>query len=345
MDHIERFHATIERNQVDRPCTWLGLPDPLAHEKLFRYFNVSNLHEMIIALDDDIIPVEMPYHSPTADAIYMAFDFAKKGRIDREHRTLNAPGFFEDFTDPARVDDFDWPDPAEYIDPEECRKVVENVPQDRAILGVIWSAHFQDLCAAFGMENAFIQMYQAPEVVLAVAKRITDFYLKANEIFFEATKGKLHAVLVGNDYAGQNGLLLSPELIRKFALPDARKIVQQAKSYGVKVIYHCCGSARDIIPDLIDIGIDALHPIQALAAGMEPEDLKANFGDRLSFVGGVDAQNLMVNGAPEQVRQKVRRLKEIFPTGLIISPSHEAILTDTPPENVKAIFEAAHNGA
>lgn len=345
MDSIERFYATIERRAVDRPCTWLGLPDPLAYDNLFEYFNVSSMQELIVALDDDIVPVEMPYHSPVADAIYMAFDFAKKGRIDRDHRTLNAPGFFEDMTDPARVDDFDWPDPAAYIDPALCRKAVENAPQGRAILGVIWSAHFQDLCAAFGMENAFIQMHQAPEMVSAVGKKITDFYLKANAIFLEATKGKLHAVLIGNDYAGQNGLLLSPEQLRTFALPDARKLVQQAKSYGVKVIYHCCGSARDIIPDLIDIGIDALHPIQALAAGMQPDELKASFGDRLSFVGGVDAQNLMVNGTPEQVRQKVLQLKEIFPTGLIISPSHEAILYDTPPENVNAIFEAVHSGA
>ena len=118
-------------------------------------------------------------------------------------------------------------------------------------------------------------------------------------------------------------------------------LIEQAKSYGVKVIHHACGSVRDIISDLIDIGIDVLHPVQVSAAGMEPQGLKDDFGDKLSFCGGVDAQNLMLNGTPQQVKEKVFELKKIFPTGLIISPSNEAILPDTPPENVEAMFNAA----
>ncbi len=342
MDHIERFYATIERQAVDRPCTWLGIPDPAAHQGLFRHFGAKDIHGLIEKLDDDIVPVELPYHSPTSDAIYAAFDFAKKGKIKREHRTLNAPGFFEDVTDSSRVDDFDWPDPTEYIDPDECRRVVESAPAGRAVLGVIWSAHFQDACAAFGMENAFMQMVQAPEMFRAVIDKIADFYLAANEIFYEATRGKLHAVLIGNDFGCQTGLMLAPEMIRRFAFPGTRRLVEQARSYGVKVIHHSCGSIRDIIEDLIEIGVDAVHPIQALAAGMEPRGLKRDFGDRMSFCGGVDAQNLMVNGTPDQVHAAVRELKKIFPTGLIVSPSHEAILPDTPPANVQAMFDAAH---
>ena len=88
------------------------------------------------------------------------------------------------------------------------------------------------------------------------------------------------------------------------------------------------------------MGVDAIHPIQALAAKMEPERLKADFGEKVSFCGGVDAQHLMVNGTPEEVTAKVHELKEIFPTGLILSPSHEAILVDTKPENVEALFNA-----
>ncbi len=339
MDHVERFYATIERQAVDRPCTWLGIPDPAAHEGLFAYFGAKDVHGLIEKLDDDIVPVELPYHSPTSDAIYAAFDFAKKGKIKREHRTLNAPGFFEDVTDPGRVDDFDWPDPTRHIDADECRQVVKAAPAGRAVLGVIWSAHFQDACAAFGMENAFMQMIQAPAMFQAVIDKIADFYVAANEIFYEATQGELHAVLIGNDFGCQTGLMLSPDMIRQFALPGTRRLVEQARSCGVKVIHHSCGSIRDIIGDLIDIGVDAVHPIQALAAGMEPRALKRDFGDRISFCGGVDAQDLMVNGTPDQIRTKVKELRDIFPTGLIISPSHEAILPDTPPANVEAMFD------
>ncbi|RPH92566.1 MAG: methyltransferase, partial [Calditrichaeota bacterium] len=127
MDHRERFYATIERRPVDRPASWLGLPDPQAVPGLLRHFNVSSLDGIREAIEDDLYPVELPYHSPTADAIYMAFDFAGKGHIDPAHRTLNSPGVFQDVTDPARVDDFDWPDPARYISREECRDVVNRV--------------------------------------------------------------------------------------------------------------------------------------------------------------------------------------------------------------------------
>ena len=296
---------------------------------------------MIAKLDDDIVPVEMPYHSDSADAIYAALDFAKRGKVDNEHRTLNAPGFFEERTDVAAVDEFDWPDPAEFIDPAECRAAVENVGDERVVLGVLWSAHFQDVCAAFGLETAFMRFYDAPELVQAISARIVDFYLKANQIFFEATKGKLDAVLIGNDYGSQQGLMLSPKHVRQFAFDGAKQLIDQAKRYDVKVIYHSCGGIRDVIPDLIDLGVDAIHPIQALAAGMDAAGLAADFGDQVSFCGGVDHQNLLVNGTPDEVKAKVRALRALFPTGLIISPSHEAILPDIAPANIAAMFEAA----
>jgi uroporphyrinogen decarboxylase len=341
MDHKERFHATIERRPVDHPATWLGIPVAGALPGLYRHFGVRSVPELIARLDDDVAPVELPYHSPTSNAIYMAFDFAKKGALSESERTLTAPGFFEDYHDPADVALFPWPDPEQYIDPDECRRVVESAPQDRAVLGVLWSAHFQDACSAFGMEAALMKMYDCPDLVHAVTDRIVDFYLRANAIFYEATRGKLDAVLIGNDFGAQCALILAPRMIRQFALPGTRKLVDQAHAYGLKVIHHSCGAIRDIVPDLIDIGVDAIHPIQALAAGMEPRALHADFGDRMSFCGGVDHQNLLVRGTADEVRTRVRELRAIFPTGLIISPSHEAILPDIAPANVEAMFQAA----
>lgn len=185
-----------------------------------------------------------------------------------------------------------------------------------------------------------MNMIAAPELYEAVNEKVLEFYLKANRIFYEATKGKLHAVLIGNDMGSQRGLMISPELVRRFVIPGCRRLTEQAHSYGLKVIYHSCGAISDIIPDLIDAGVDIIHPIQALAAGMEPEGLKEKFGDRVSFCGGVDTQELLVHGTPEDVRKKVEELKRLFPTGLILSPSHEAILPDVPPENIGALFDA-----
>lgn len=341
MNHVERFYATIERRPVDRPASWLGIPDAGALPHLYKYFGVADMKGLKACIGDDIYPIEMPYHSPTSNAIYAAFDFAKrKSDGSNEERTLTAPGFFEDYTEASAVDLFDWPEPERYIDPEECRRVVEGVPEGYAVLGVVWSAHFQDACAAFGMEDAMMKMFLAPELFKAVIDKITDFYLRANEIFYKATQGKLHAVLICNDFGSQQGLMVGPEQLREFVFDGTRKLIEQAKQYGLKVIHHSCGSIHDIIPDLIEMGVDAIHPIQALAAKMEPERLKADFGEKVSFCGGVDAQHLMVNGTPEEVTAKVHELKEIFPTGLILSPSHEAILVDTKPENVEALFNA-----
>ena len=337
MTHKERFHATIERRPVDRPACWLGLPMPEAHAGLFEHFGVESVDALKAKLDDDVYPVELPYHSPVSDAIYMAFPFAKTETA----RTLTAPGFFEDYSDPARVDEFDWPDPSQYIDPDECRQVVDAAPQDYAIMGVVWSAHFQDACAAFGMETALVKMVTEPEMFRVVIDRITEFYLQANDIFLTATQGKLDAILIGNDFGSQTGLMLSPNLIREHVWPGARKLIDQAKSHGVKVLYHACGSICDIIPDLIELGVDAIHPIQALAKDMQAPKLKAEFGDVASFCGGVDAQELLVNGTPQQVRDQICELRDLFPTGLVISPSHEAILPDISPANVEALFAAA----
>jgi len=340
MTHIERLFSTIERKPVDRPACWLGLPVPETEKKLMDYFKVNSLFEVKKIIGDDFFTVELPYHSLNSDNIVQALNFTKADNRTLDERTLTAPGFFEDYSEPERIIEFPWPNPEEHIDPIECRKLVELAPSDYAVLGILWSCHFQDACSAFGMETALMKMILDPQMFNAVIDRITDFYLKTNEIFYQATKGKLHAVLIGNDLGSQTGLMLSPQLIREFVLPGTKKLVEQAKSYGLKVIYHSCGAIFDIIPDLINAGVDVIHPIQALAKGMEPRRLKDSFGGEVSFCGGVDTQELLTHGTPQQIKDKVKELKVIFPTGLIISPSHEAILPDVNPENVKALFEA-----
>jgi uroporphyrinogen decarboxylase len=159
-------------------------------------------------------------------------------------------------------------------------------------------------------------------------------------MFYEATKGMLDAVLIGNDFGSQTGLMLDPDSIREYVFPGTKKLIAQAKSYGLTVMHHSCGSIFPIIQDLADLGADIIHPIQALANEMDAPNLKSHFGGKVAFCGGVDAQNLLVNGSPEGITKKVAELKALFPTGLIISPSHEAILPDIHPANIAALFES-----
>lgn len=341
MLHKDRFFATINYEQPDRPASWLGLPVPSAEQGLLNYFKANSVNDIKEIIDDDIYPIEVPYNYPPSYHIACAFDFAKKKHLDRpDDRTLTAPGFFEDFSDPDDVKKFNWPDPAEYLDREESERRAKSAPDDYAKMGILWSAHFQDACSAFGMEHALMVMLTNPLMFKAVINRITEFYLKANEIFYESTKGNLDAVLIGNDFGCQTGLMLSPDLIKELVFPDTKRIIDQAKSYGLKVVHHSCGSIFPIISDLIELGVDIIHPIQALAKNMDAANLKRHFYNKVAFCGGVDAQYLLVKGTPAEIRNKVHELKELFPTGLIISPSHEAILPDIPASNVEALFNA-----
>ncbi len=341
MDKKTRFFATLARQPVDRPAWWLGEPTAPAVPGLLAYFGVPDENSLKMRLDDDIYNINVPYASPAGNHIATAFNFAKNAAESYMERTLTDPGYFEDCEDPGEVDAFPWPDPALYLDRDESRRRVETAPQDRALLGMMWSCHFQDACAAFGMESALVAMLANPDVFQAIIDKITGFYLKANEIFYEATRGKLDAVLIGNDFGCQTNLLVSPDLLRQYVFPGSKKLIDQAHSYGLKVIHHSCGSVHDVIQDLADLGADAIHPIQALAAGMDAATLKKDFGGSVSFCGGVDAQHLLVNGSPGEVAAKVEELRSLFPTGLIISPSHEAILPDIPPANIEALADAA----
>lgn len=120
-----------------------------------------------------------------------------------------------------------------------------------------------------------------------------------------------------------------------------RELVELAKSYGYQVVLHSCGSIYKAIPYLIEAGVDALHPLQAKAAGMDAETLARGFKGKIAFMGGVDAQELLVRGRPEEVKEEVRRIKGLLGPFLVVSPSREAILPNVPPENIEAMAEAA----
>lgn len=338
----ERFYAAADRQPVDRPPVWMSAPVGPELDHICRYYGVKDWHELQVKVGDDVYAFNIPYDSGYATSIAAAFDWYMNGsNVDPEHRTLTADGCFKDAEEIEDLDFFDWPDPEKYIDLEEVKRRCAAAPKDRAVLAQVWSAHFQDACASFGMETALMNMVANPEIYQAVDDKIVNFYLRANELILEATKGMLDAIIIANDFGTQRGLMISRDMIHKYVMPGSKKLIDQAHSYGVKVIYHSCGAVFDAMPELIEAGADFIHPLQATAAGMDPRRIKAAYGDKVSFCGGVDIQELLPNGTPEQVRAKVRELREIFPTGLIISPSQGVILDDVPPENIAAMLDEA----
>ncbi len=177
----------------------------------------------------------------------------------------------------------------------------------------------------------------------AMFEKISDVAIEYTRTFLEAVGPYLDILYMSDDEATQDNLFMSLHDYREFIKPWHRRWIEEAKKVAphVKILYHCCGAAFPLIPDLLDIGIDILNPIQPKARWMEPERLKREFGNRLTFHGGIDVQELLPFGSPQDIRKEVKRYIETLGPGggYILAPSHE-LTQDIPPENIVALYEA-----
>lgn len=332
MNSRERIKTIISGKSADRCGLWLGNPHPDTWPILHKYFGTSTEEELRQHLNDDFrwIAPWNAYKHPEGKPI---FDMQRKGQ------ELGAGGVFSDCESVDKVEEFDWPNP-DYLDFTETLDELKNAG-DVYRAGGFWSPFFHELADFFGMENYFIKMHTHPDVVHAVTRHIIDFYLEANRRLFETAGELVDAFFFGNDFGTQLDLLISPESFRNFVFPYFRELTELGHDFGYQVILHSCGSIYKVIPELIGLGVNALHPLQAQAANMDAETLSRDFKGSVAFLGGIDTQVLLVNATPEEVKAEVRRVKELLGPLLIVSPSHEAILPNVPPENIKAMANAA----
>jgi uroporphyrinogen decarboxylase len=312
---------------------WHGNPHPDSYEKLFKYFGVKNDFELGLKLGDTFFWV------PDGWGIYKhpkneyPFDLYKNRDIP--HLSNLSDG------DTDLVEKLNWPN-AEYYEFSGLERAAEMAEEYKIpILSGAWAPFYHVIADMFGMENYFVKMHTDADLVTAVTEKTVNFYLEMNKKLFDKYAPGINACFFGNDYGTQIDLMISPEMFRKFVMPYQKKISDQAKAYGLYTFLHSCGSVIKAIPEIIAAGIDGLHPIQALAAGMNAENLAEKFKDKLVFIGGVDTQILLREGTAAQIKADVRRLKELFGNNFFVSPSHEAVLPDIPPENLAAMSEAA----
>lgn len=205
---------------------------------------------------------------------------------------------------------------------------------------------FFELCFNLrGIENWLLDTNDNPlfceKLLDKVLKYWKDFY---SALLYEIG-GIVDIVIIGDDLAGQNSPLLSLDLYRKLLKPRQKELIQHIKSLtNAKICYHTCGSCFEFIPELIDIGIDILNPVQIGLKNMEAGKIKDTFGQQISLWGGaIDAQCFLAFSSAEQIKQQVRRNMEIFKpgAGYIFSNTHN-IQFDVPPENIIALFDAAY---
>ncbi|MHC4122993.1 MAG: uroporphyrinogen decarboxylase family protein [Planctomycetota bacterium] len=191
-----------------------------------------------------------------------------------------------------------------------------------------------------GVEDLLMDVALNGEFVEELLDGITNYILQTMQILFE--KFAFEGIAISDDYGTQKAMMISPEHWRRLIKPCLIKIYSLAKENNRTVFHHSCGNIVPIIGDMIDIGLDILHPIQPEA--MDIFYLKKEFGDHLTFCGGIGTQDLLVSGAPEQIKDEIKKLKrEMGKNGGYVLEPGITIQDDVPIENIIAMIDEARN--
>ena len=240
---------------------------------------------------------------------------------------------------------FDWPGFAD----ESVEELAARARRLREASGRAANLNFQSHLLAAGQilrgfENFMADLVLNPALADALLTELVDAYCRRADSLFPALDGLVDVILVNDDLGTQQGPMLSPDLYRKRIKPYQRRLFSHLKSVsGLPLLLHSCGSVRWAIADLIEIGVDALNPVQVSAADMEPASLKRDFGRDITFWGGgCDTQHVLSRGTPAEVREEVkRRIADFAPGGGFVFCQVHNIQPEVPPENVVAMLEAA----
>jgi uroporphyrinogen decarboxylase len=236
----------------------------------------------------------------------------------------------------GELEAFAWPSP-EVIDRSSLQEQCLRYEDYALVYGFadVW----QRPALVRGWEEMFLDMAERPEWVHFLCRKFTDFYLEDYARAAEITRGRIDLYLLISDLGSQRGPLISRRMFQEFVAPYLKEMIDCIHHLGGQVLYHSCGAIERFIPDLIALGVDLLDPIQPAGPAMQPENLKAAFGDRLSFHGGIDMQKLLPHSTVAEVQAEVRRYREVLGAGggYILGPSH-LFQPDVPPENVFAVY-------
>jgi uroporphyrinogen decarboxylase len=208
---------------------------------------------------------------------------------------------------------------------------------------VLGAGIFESAWYMRGFEKFMMDLALDEEFSQAYLDKILELQMEAYGKLLDAIGMYIEGILITDDLAMQDNLLMSPELYRKMIKPYQEKLFEFIQKRGVTVVYHTCGAIYPLLEDLVEIGVKVLHPVQLSAKGMDAKKLKKEFGDRLVFWGGgCNAQKTLQFGTPEEVREEVKQRIDAFAPGggFVFAPEH-CIQPGTPPENIIAMFETA----
>ena len=246
-----------------------------------------------------------------------------------------------EMTTVEQIDQYPWPSPDDH-DWDEFRGKVAGLTGKRAVRCGVYEP-FLLYCSLRGLEQGFMDLLIEPELAEAILAKIFDYCYRVNERMFDIADGHVDLTYVAEDLGSQHSLLMGLEQIRRFILPNQKRMADLARHHGIHIFYHTDGAAREVIPELIDVtGIEILNPIQWRCPGMEREGLVRDFGDKVIFHGAVDNQQTLAFGSAEDVRDEVLDNIRIFaPARWICAPCHN-LQAVSPTENIVTMYETIH---
>jgi uroporphyrinogen decarboxylase len=346
----ERILRTFRFEQTDRPG--VDLMEGHVWKELMAWFRAEHgfdgPEQVISYLDPDSRWAGLQWDGPPPAA--PAGEAARKEPGEtREAPVAEAPPLSKDVREGPlstaatvkEVEAFVRGDPRRLV-PRDYGALRALHPDKALVLCPGWMPLFWGACEAFGLEIALVHAHAEPALFEAFIQGQHTFYMDLLTRAAQAARGVCDICWLGDDYAGQTGMLISPETWRRLIKPYLAEQVRLLRENGLLVLLHSCGSVRPILPDLIDIGVNALLVFQTTASGMDPESIARDFGGRMAFYGGLDVQALLSRGTPADVEREVRRNAAAFSHcgGYVVANSHhgEPSINGA---NIVAMFDAA----
>jgi uroporphyrinogen decarboxylase len=299
----------LHRQEVDRVPCFFAAEDEV-WDGVMAHFGLADRWEVLRHFDADTVQVSQYIAAP---------DLAAVETVEQLERAA-------------------WPRPEEIDVEGYARRAEEARASGLAVLGGAWATLFTAARRSMGEARYLTAMLDQPDLIGRLVEQAADCYLAINQKLFDQCAASLDIFFFGSDFGTQSSLFISRDLVRRFFLPHMKRLVEQAKGYGLKVMHHSCGAVFDLIPDFIECGIDMLDPVQVAAHGMSPSALAQRFGGEIAFHGGISTQTLLPHATPEQVRVEVQDTLRAFQgCGYVLGPD-QWLMADVPYENMEAIY-------
>lgn len=337
MDSKERVRRTILKQNPDRLAANFSSTD-YVKQKLMKHYGFSDFEQVLQKLQIDIRDVEPIYCGEKLaegqnvwGCITENYWTGTEWYQHVKHSPLEGCETVEDLKKCR------WPNADDY-DYEYIKRFCDQHPTQAISIG--WVGVWQICCDLRGTEQLYMDMAGDPDMAHFIFDKMCEFELEYYERMLIAGDGQVDILRACDDYGTQLGLIFGVPMWKEYHQKNLKKLVDLAHRYNAFYMQHSCGAIRDIIPELVNCGIDILDPLQKLP-GMEPQSLKADFGDKLCFQGGIDTQELLPHGTPSQVAEETKSVVEaLYDNGGYILKASQGLQRDVPIENIEAMYFA-----